>query len=273
MSGKGFADAQGTVHPRAGPEARIACLVPSITELICDLGLAPQLVARTGFCIHPKELVQGIPKVGGTKDVDLDKLRALKPTHVVVNIDENLKATAEALRQFVPHVVVTHPRAPEDNFDLYRLIGGLFNREAAAGRMCALLQTALDGARTVGADWPVEPVLYLIWKGPWMTVSPDTYISHALRVVGWQTLPLQSETRYPEVDLAAAAEGARLVLLSTEPYMFRNTHIAEVKALLPGRRVALIDGEMSSWYGSRAIRGFEYLPRLRIACGAGKLTA
>ena len=268
-----FIDALGKTHKQAGVEARIACLVPSITELICDLGLAPQLVARTGFCIHPKELVRDIPKVGGTKDVDLDKLRALKPTHVVVNIDENLKNTAEALAEFVPHVVVTHPKAPEDNFALYRLIGGIFNRAQAAEALCARLQAALDAARAAGGQWPAERVLYLIWKGPWMTISPDTYISRTLRLVGWETVPHSSETRYPEVDLAAAARDAGLVLLSTEPYMFRASHVAEVNALLPGRRVALIDGEMSSWYGSRAIAGLGYLPRLRAACDAGKLAA
>jgi len=268
-----FADAQGTVHPRVGPDARIACLVPSITELICDLGLAQQLVARTGFCIHPRELVQAIPKVGGTKDVDLDRLRALKPTHVVVNIDENLKDTAAALAAFVPHVIVTHPKAPEDNLALYRLIGGIFNREQAAEDLCARLQAALAAARAAAGKSPLEHVLYLIWKGPWMTVSPDTYISRTLQVVGWETQPRESATRYPAVDLAAAAQGADLVLLSTEPYMFREAHVAELKALLPGRRVALIDGEMSSWYGSRAIAGLAYLPRLRAACDAGKLAA
>jgi ABC-type Fe3+-hydroxamate transport system substrate-binding protein len=263
QSASGHADALGTVHPRAGAEARIACLVPSITELICDLGLAPQLVARTGFCVHPREALQAVPKVGGTKDVDLDKLRALNPTHVVVNIDENLKATADALAAFVPHVVVTHPQAPQDNLALYRLIGGIFNRESAAEDLCAALQAALDAARCASAHWPIERVLYLIWKDPWMTVASDTYISRTLKVVGWETVPAASAVRYPAVELSAAARAADLVLLSTEPYMFRDKHVAELQGLLPGRRVALIDGEMSSWYGSRAIAGLSYLPRLR----------
>src|SRR3954468_11368968 len=105
-------DAAGTPHDPAGSSARIVCLVPSITELICDLGLADKLVGRTGFCIHPKEAVRQIAKVGGTKTVDLDKVRSLKPTHVIVNIDENEKPTADALASFVPHLVVTHPLAP-----------------------------------------------------------------------------------------------------------------------------------------------------------------
>ena len=66
---------------------RIASLVPSATETLVALGLAPRLVARTGFCIHPAEVVKDVPKVGGTKDVNLEKLKQLAPTHVVVNVD------------------------------------------------------------------------------------------------------------------------------------------------------------------------------------------
>src|SRR5690606_20279262 len=100
------------------PGARIVSLVPSITELLCDLGLGPQLVGRTGFCIHPRDIVEHIPKVGGTKDVNIEKIRKLAPTHLVVNIDENEKPTVEELAQFVPNIVVTHPLVPRDNLAL-----------------------------------------------------------------------------------------------------------------------------------------------------------
>src|SRR5438067_9777497 len=129
-------DAIGQRH-RPARDARIVCLVPSITELLCDLGLAGQLVGRTGFYIHPREVVQGIPKVGGTKDVNIEKIRRLAPTHVVVNIDENEKPTVDKLAEFVPHIVVTHPNAPRDNLDLVRLMGGLFGAADAAARWCA----------------------------------------------------------------------------------------------------------------------------------------
>src|SRR5580693_3583760 len=125
-------DAAGTLHTPAGDDARIVCLVPSITELVCDLGLADRLVGRTGFCIHPWETVRRIPKVGGTKDVKTDRIRELAPTHAIVNIDENTRETAEELAGFVPNVVVTHPLGPLDNFDLYRLIGTTFGREREA---------------------------------------------------------------------------------------------------------------------------------------------
>jgi hypothetical protein len=113
-------------------------------------------------------------------------------------------------------------------------------------------------------------VLYLIWKDPWMTVSPATYIARTLATVGWQVAPQAGAARYPEVGLPAAARAAGLVLLSTEPYMFRERHIAELQALLPGQRIALIDGEMTSWYGSRAIAGLRYLPRLRAQLDSGR---
>ena len=259
-------DAVGADHPRAAADARIVSLVPSITELVCDLGLATRLVGRTGFCVHPRETVKAIPKVGGTKDVDVEALRALAPTHVIVNVDENRKETVDAIARFVPHVIVTHPVAPRDNLALYRLIGGIFGREREAEALCAGFEAALADVGRAAADLPSERVLYLIWRDPWMTVSRDTYIARTLALVNWETVPERATARYPEIALdEATLAGVDLVLASSEPYMFRERHVAELAALPPlaGKRVALIDGEMTSWYGSRAIAGLVYLPRFR----------
>lgn len=239
--------------------ARIVSLVPSITELLCELGLAGELVGRTGFCIHPWETVRVIPKVGGTKDVKLDRVRALEPTHVIVNVDENLRETAEALAEFVPHVVVTHPQGPRDNLDLYRQLGGIFGREAEAERLCAAFERTYAGVSA--RDYPRRQVLYLIWREPWMTVAPETYISRTLAAFNWHTQPVECAGRYPEIELAELAGRVDRVLLSSEPYHFKEDHFAEVAAALPGAEVSLIDGEMTSWYGSRAIAGLEYMAK------------
>ena len=262
-----YVDAVGAAHRRAARGARIACLVPSITELVCDLGLAAQLVARTGFCIHPHKVVAGIPKVGGTKDVDLARLRELAPTHVIVNIDENRKPVVDEIAQFVPHVIATHPNAPEDNLVLYQLLGAIFDCEDAAEKMGAALRAALDAALEATAVLPRERVLYLIWKDPWMTVARDTYVARTLAAVGWDTVPVASASRYPAIELLEAAREADLVLLSSEPYMFRAPHAAALQVELAAhgrvKPVRLIDGEMTSWYGSRAIAGLHYLAALR----------
>lgn len=264
-----YRDASGTWHAPATGEVRIACLVPSLTELLCDLGLGKQLVARTGFCVHPRGIVKGIPKVGGTKTVDLQALRARSPTHVVLNIDENTRETADALAEFVPHCIVTHPLGPEDNFELYRLLGGIFHAGPAAERLCRALAGTLAELAIGNASRKPRRVLYLIWREPWMTVARDTYISRTLARFNWLTVPAESVTRYPEIDLARAAAEADEILLSSEPYPFREQHLAEISACCPGKRVRLIDGEMVSWYGSRAIPGLRYLARLMEADEAG----
>ena len=254
-------DAAGVRHRPAGGDARIVCLVPSITELICDLGLAAQLVGRTGFCIHPRETVRSIAKVGGTKDVKIDVVRDLRPTHVVVNIDENRRETVEEIAGFVPTVIVTHPLDPIDNVDLFRLLGGIFDRNEEAERLCAAFELA--HRELSETQRPPEHVLYLIWRDPWMTVSRDTYISRTLALAGWTTFPSTSADRYPEVDLAATPPSVARVLLSSEPFRFREKHVAEVQTLVPHAQVSLIDGEMTSWYGSRAIAGLRYLADYR----------
>lgn len=261
-------DALGVGHAPAEGEVRIVSLVPSITELVCDLGLSDRLVGRTGFCIHPREVLRPVEKVGGTKDVKLDRIRALAPTHVMLNVDENTRPVADALAEFVPNLIVTHPLTPEDNRGLYRLLGYVFRREARAEALVARLDEALATAAATQAAVPPERVLYLIWREPWMTVAPDTYVSATLARVGWQTLPVASEMRYPSFDSGAGwLDGVDRVLLSSEPYRFREKHLAEVRAWLD-RPVHLIDGEWASWYGSRAIEGIAALAEFRrsLAC-------
>lgn len=252
---------------------RIASLVPSVTELVAELGLADHLVARTGFCVHPRERLAAVPKVGGTKDVNLPRLRRLAPTHVIVNVDENRRELVEVLRGWgadAPRIVVTHPKSPDDNLALVDQLAAEFAgapgvAERAVGLRGALHE-ALAAARPDGR--PPRRVLYLIWRGPWMTVARDTYIAQMLARVNWHTWPDvaggdHGAARYPALNggepwLAQIDE----VLLSSEPYAFADAHLAEAQALAPQARVRLVDGELLSWYGPRAVPGLAYLREL-----------
>ncbi len=249
---------------------RIACLVPSITETLFALGLGDRVVARTGFCIHPEPAVREVLKVGGTKDVNIARLIEAEPTHVIVNIDENRKETVDHLRRVIPHVVVTHPNLPEDNATLFRLLGHIFSVNEAALKLTRELADALKIAREVGAMHPSQSVLYAIWKDPWMTVSRDTYVSAMLAAVGWKTLPVQAEKRYPDVPLTDSVwHDVARIFLSTEPYSFGDEHVQSLRdAMKLTQPIDLIDGEMVSWYGVRAIAGLRYLADLR----RGRLT-
>lgn len=248
---------------------RIASLVPSVTELLAALGLAPWLVARTGFCTEPAALLAAVPKVGGTKDVNLAKLRRLAPTHAIVNVDENRRDTAQALREFVPTLLVTHPQGPEDVDGLIGQMAEAFaDVPGVAARAAALREELRRELDAMPRGAPEVPVLYLIWREPWMTVARDTYISRLLAQVGWRTLPAREggahgAARYPalaghEPWLAEVRE----LLLSSEPYPFDASHVGQAQALCPNARVRRVDGALLSWYGSRTIAGLRYLRQL-----------
>ena len=257
-------DAAGTMHAPASRGARIVSLVPSITELLFDLGVGNRVVGRTPFCIHPRDGVANVPRVGGTKTPRLDRIRALEPTHAIVNVDENRREDADALAEIVPNVIVTHPLGPRDNSALYRLVGGIFASGEATDRLCHAFEHALSALESAVRGLPERRVLYLIWRDPWMTVSRDTYVSRTLALVNFLTAGSGPDRRYPELMLTTELlDGVDLVLLSSEPFPFKERHIEEIRAHAGARSpgIRLFDGEMVSWYGSRAIRAMDYLVR------------
>jgi hypothetical protein len=205
--------------------------------------------------------------------VNLAKLRRLAPTHVVVNVDENRRETAEALRDFVPHVIVTHPSRPEDNLALFEQLRAAFADQPGVNERAAALSAEFTAAlaRCREQAWPGDNVLYLIWREPWMTVARDTYISTLLAEVNWCTRPdvqggEHGAGRYPA--LTGSEDWLRdvdRVLLSSEPYRFGPAHIAEAQALCPQARVQLVDGERLSWWGARGAAGLDYLRELNAA--------
>ena len=253
-------DALGVQHAPVSAPARIVSLVPSITELLFALKLGDQVVGRTHYCIHPAPLVMPLPSVGGTKKIRYARLLALRPTHVIVNIDENPRELAERLMADGLQVIVTHPLSPEDNVPLYRLLGGIFDRTAEAEALAARFEQALAELRQVA--WPRRRVLYLIWRKPWMGIGRETYIARMLALVGWETLPVETAARYPELVLdKALLDAADLILFSSEPYRFLPQDLETFARDYgcPPEKLRLIDGEMTSWYGSRAIQGLRYM--------------
>jgi ABC-type Fe3+-hydroxamate transport system substrate-binding protein len=259
-------------QPETRRVTRVASLVPSLTELVVALGLGPQLVARTGYCIHPAQALRGVPKVGGTKDVNLAKLRRLAPTHVLVNVDENRLETVRTILGWddAPEIVATHPGDPEDNLALVAQLAGVFGHvegvAARAAAMTAALQHELEATRADGRS--VRRVLYLIWREPWMTVARDTYLSRMLARVNWQTLPdvyggAAGAARYPVLRGDEAWLGqVQTVLLSSEPYAFGMHHFDAACGLCPHAQVELVRGDLLSWYGARAVAGLRYLREL-----------
>jgi ABC-type Fe3+-hydroxamate transport system substrate-binding protein len=245
---------------------RIVSLVPSLTELVCDLGLGDCLVGRTAFCVHPAPALAKVPRVGGTKTPKLERILALEPSHVLVNVDENRREDAEWLAARVPVLVVTHPVEIEDHLQLFARLAALWGRHNEADRLAAELIESLD--RLSARSYDPLSVFYLIWSDPWMTVGRETFIARMLARVGLMNLPVcGTQARYPVVapELLSQAHVAA-VFLSSEPCRFRAADRRALRELVvpPGRvgpapLVLGIDGEMCSWYGSRVIRALDYL--------------
>jgi ABC-type Fe3+-hydroxamate transport system substrate-binding protein len=236
------------------PYKQIISLVPSLTELLIDLGLKDQLIGRTRFCIHPKDEVEDIDIVGGTKNPNLEKIIELKPDFILANKEENRKEDIEMLQAYAS-VHVTDIESIEDTLleisSLGMLLGVEFTAQKLVSKATALL-SEIPSERSLS-------VAYLIWKDPWMTIGKDTYIHHVLKRYHLKNV-FGSQTRYPKTTLKEmASKNPDLILLSSEPYPFKEKHIQEIKEACPVSKVELVNGEWFSWYGSRMIKAFEAL--------------
>lgn len=255
---KRFTDMTGRVVEINFPPKRIVSVVPSQTELLHDLGLEEETVGITKFCIHPEEWFRNKTRVGGTKQLNIDKIRELKPDLIIANKEENEKEQIEALAAEFP-VWISDIRTLPEALQMIQVVGQITDREAKANE---IVDNVVAGFTAMPRAAIPKRVAYFIWYRPWMSVGADTFINNMISMVGWQNV-LADKTRYPEISLEELKTyKPELVLLSSEPYPFKEKHIAEIKEVLPNAEVKLVDGEIFSWYGSRMLKAPDYFKGL-----------
>lgn len=247
-------------HPK-----RIVSLVPSQTELLVDLGLEDNIVGVTKFCVHPKHLRKEKTIVGGTKQVDVDKIKALQPDIILCNKEENSLEILQQMEQIAP-VHMSDIFTLEDSFDLINAYGEIFNCKIKALEIISKIQLNLKDFQEFIIKQPEIRVAYFIWRAPWMVAAQDTFIHHLLELNKFKNVYYDIK-RYPEIDFNTMISEIKpeAILLSSEPFPFKEKHKEEVELLNRNSKVILVDGEYFSWYGSRLINAFAYFKELRLS--------
>ncbi len=240
----------------------IVSLVPSQTELLVSLGLEDSIVGLTKFCIHPVGFKNTKTMVGGTKAINLDKIAALKPDIIICNKEENTQQIVEDLSAIYP-VWTTDIYTVEDNNQMILDFGKIFGVEEFASKMVSEINKALADFQTFASSQKQLKVAYFIWKNPYMVAANSTYINEILKLNNFQNI-FANLDRYPQIQIQNLKDHELdFVLLSSEPYPFKKTDFDEFHEISSEIEVALVDGEMFSWYGSRIILAFEYFKELR----------
>lgn len=235
---------------------KVVSLVPSITEALLDLGVpATAIVGRTKFCVHPENLVHNIEKIGGTKTVNIQKIKDLKPDLVIANKEENVKEQIEEIRQFTK-VMLTDISTIEDNYYLLKRLGNLFNCPERAQLFNLKIYDVFQEAKVPSK----VKVAYLIWRDPYMTIGRDTFIHHVLEELGFENV-FRNQKRYPIVEISDLKD-ADVVFLSSEPFPFKDQHQEEIEFLLKNKKVIKVDGEAFSWYGTHLAKCGNYFKNL-----------
>lgn len=238
---------------------RIVSLVPSLTELLIDLGLEQELVGRTKFCIHPADKIKSISKIGGTKNVNIEAVLNLKPDLILANKEENTRQDIEAfVGKSSVHLteIANYSQAIESILE----IGQLTNRISESQLLVAQIESSFSNL-AVPANTN-ETVCYLIWNDPIMTIGNDTYIHDMLDKCGFKNV-FGDQSRYPTISAQELKQSApKYIFLSSEPFPFKDKHINQFKEICPESKVILVNGEYFSWYGSRMRKAADYFNNL-----------
>lgn len=235
---------------------RIISLVPSQTELLFDLGLQDEVIGITKFCVYPAVQFKSKTKVGGTKKLDIELIRSLKPDLIIGNKEENARDQIEELMAEFS-VWMSDIGNLDDALKMISAIGLITGKEAKANEIGRQIKKGF-----VDLEIPAgKRVAYFIWKDPYMVAGADTFINDIIERAGW--INAIKQNRYPVLNAEDIKEaGPDLIFLSSEPYPFKNKHISEFRNIIPAAQIIIVDGEMFSWYGSRLLLTPAYLQTL-----------
>lgn len=254
-----FTDQTGrTIELRETPK-KIVSVVPSQTEFLFALGLENEVAGITKFCVHPKKWFRYKTKVGGTKQLKTDIIKKLHPDLIIANKEENVKEQIEELAKEFP-VWSSDVTDLDSAFDMMQQIGLMTNKESGADQIIAEIK---DNFNKLPVSGQQLSTCYLIWQKPYMTIGGDTFINSMLEYAGFDNIFKEKE-RYPETTIGEIKSlNPDLLLLSSEPFPFKQKHIEELQSQLPGTKIILVNGELFSWYGSRLLYAPEYFSDLR----------
>lgn len=240
---------------------RIVSLVPSITELLFDLGLGNHVVGVTRFCVHPAEARQNAINIGGTKDLKIGRIAELQPDLIIGTKEENTRRHIEQLQENFP-VWLGDVQTIEEAINLITDVGDVCGKPDEGTEMANRVRKAFQTLNQQSSDGPMK-VAYLIWKDPMMVSGSHNFIDSVITKMGWHNIFSEHPNRYPAIDYEELkAAQPDLILLSSEPYPFNKDHVNEFSALLQCPTL-LVDGEMFSWYGSRMLKMPDYLKTLK----------
>lgn len=252
-----FRDQMNRTVELSGIPKRIISIVPSQTELLYYLGLNIEVIGVTKFCVHPADKPKSTAKIGGTKQLDIEKIRLLAPDLIIANKEENDRFLVEELMDICP-VWVSDISDLHSALEMIKCIGDITDRSEQATILCKEINNRFNDIKP---PLTTLKVAYLIWRKPYMLAGRNTFIDCMLQRCGFNNA-IESE-RYPEIDAVGLIDtNPDLVFLSSEPYPYTQKHVEEFKELLPNARIILVDGEMFSWYGSRLLYAPAYFEQL-----------
>ena len=256
---KTLTDQLGTIQNFEKTPVRIVSLVPSQTELLFDLGLENSIVGITKFCVHPNHFLKEKTIVGGTKNVNFEKIKSLNPDIIIANKEENTEDICIESAKICP-VWITDIIDINDNQKMIQDFGVLFEKQTESSNLISKIDDLLNRILIQNQSKKNKKVAYFIWANPFMVAASGTFINEMLRLENLENV-FENQSRYPEIQLSSLSQipNLDLIYLSSEPYPFKEKHAIEIQKFAPNAKIVFVDGELYSWHGCRVVKLIESL--------------
>ncbi|MBI9038391.1 MAG: ABC transporter substrate-binding protein [Bacteroidales bacterium] len=245
---------------------RIVSLCPSITETLCELGLADKIIACTDYCVHPIDVVKNFNKIGGPKNFSEEKILNLKPDIIFAVKEENETCKINRISKKVP-TYVFDINSIQEGIEMIKTLGNIFEIQNISDCFIEKMQEGYKNLTKVNSN---IKCLYLVWKQPYIAVGGDSFIDSVLYQINIKNCLRNSKKKYPKIKLKLLENQFDLLILPSEPYSFSENDIDGFEKIFPEKEIIKVDGEMFSWYGTHQLKAISYLQKLVINLNSKK---
>jgi len=239
------------------PAMRVISMSPHVTELLFAAGGGGRIVGAVNYSDYP-EAAKSIPRIGSNREIDLERVIAMKPDLIVAWMHNASERQIEMVRKIGVPVFLSDPQTLEGIPDNVARLGQLMGTDTVANAAAGELRKQLAGLRSRYAGRPAVRTFYQVWDRPLYTLSGKHIITDALRLCGGENIFEKLTVTAPVVSVESVLKEDPEAIFGTAEKNYGGVSLWKPYATLTATRndnLFTIDGDLLNRAGPRMISG------------------